>query len=206
MKMLARIQIQSQMGTLAIRSQSARLEGGPAKRHINIRGNSQARIQMQSTPAEIRIDQTASRDSAGIVPIMESNRRAAAKGVRHFDQRIGGIAQEGLAVMKIERDGGGGWAAMRRIAANKGYKNVRLTAAWVNPPDISATKGSLEINDASQKVQSGSYETPSTSRYTPGSVTITWGTEPSITITVIPGAELSFPSAQGTGMNLDAAI
>jgi hypothetical protein len=203
--MLAKIQIHSQMGTLAIQTQNARLDGGPAKRRISVRGNNGARIQMHTTHARVQIDQTRSRDSAGITPILESNLRFDAKSYQKGLQRIGGIAREGLAIMKIENGGGGGTQGMARIAANKGYKDARLTMRAVTPPKISATMGSVEISDVSAKPEISSHETASTSRYIPGTVQITWGREPSIEITVIPGAELSFPNARGVGMNMDTS-
>lgn len=200
--MLPRIEIHSQLGYIAIKTQGAKLECVPSKLTLAMQENAEAKINVKSTAPRIRIDQTRSWESAKIESPIKNTLNFEARGLQKGLERIATIAEEGVAMLRIERGGN----PIKEIAARKGYKDVRLTIKSVAEPDVSAQLGTIEIQDASSTVKTNWSNTENTSRYVPGTVTITWGVEPKIEITVVPGAELSFPVAEGIGIRLDEAI
>jgi hypothetical protein len=183
---LPRFEIQSQMGTLAIQTQRARLGGTPPYKTVSIQGNAGARVGLDITHPYITIDSAPSRESMGIYKTFRHIEKFAAESNQRAIEQIGRIAREGLAIMKIER-GGGGEDAIQRIARNKGMKNVRLTIRPVTPPRISARPGTVHARDESTRIQATVQEGADTTRYTPASVNISWRTRPSVEITLIPG-------------------
>lgn len=196
---LPRIEIRSQLGTIDVRTQNARLEGTHPYLTANIRGNAGAKVEMDITQPQIIIDSARSRESMGIYKIFRHMDKFAAESNQRGIAQIGRIAREGLEIMKIERGGGGGWDAARRIARNKGMKGpARLTIKAVTPPDIDVQPGTVQTRDASVKVQTTVREGADTTRYTPASVSITWRTRPTVEFTFIPGNH--------TGLNLDEMI
>ena len=202
---LPRIAIQSQLGALAIKTQHARLEGAPAKHELSIRGNNGAAIRIKTTQARIRIDQTRLRESIGIDTPLASMDKFFYKAKQKVLDRIGGIAREGLAIMKIENGGGGGSEAMTRIAARKLNRDAQLTLGWIASPEIGAVMGKVDIRDATKEVRTDWPEVPKTKQYIPGSVSVGWAVEPSMDIRIVPGTE-SIPFSYGVGLRIDKAI
>jgi hypothetical protein len=203
---LPRLEIQSQFGLLNVRSQHARLEGGPAKRELSMRGNNGVAVHIETTYPEIRIDQTRLRESIGIDTPLTNMDKFYMKAKQKVLDRIGGIVKEGLAIMKIENGGGGGGEAMARIGARKLDKHVQLTLGWIVPPEIDAVMGTIEVTNATEEVRTDWPEVPKTRQYIPGSVSITaWAVEPSLDIRVVPGTE-KIPVSYGIGLYLDRAV
>jgi hypothetical protein len=196
---LARLEISSQLGTIDIRSRPARLEGTPPYLNTTIRGNAGARVGLDITHPRVHIDSTPSQESIGIYSVLRRYEKFAAESNQRGIAQIGRIAREGLQIMKIERGGGGGWDACRRIARSKGMKGpAQLTIKTVAPPNINAQMGEVTVRDESRRVQTTAQKGADTTNYTPASVSITWRTQPLMEITFIPGNH--------TGLNVDAVI
>jgi hypothetical protein len=164
-----------------------------------MQGNAGAKIGMTITHPRVHINNTSSRESMGIYSVLRRYEKFAAESNQRGIEQIGRIAREGLQIMKIERGGGGGWDACRRIARSKGMKgSARLTIRAAAPPVINAQMGTIETRDESVRVRTTVNRGADTTRYTPASVDITWRERPSIEIRFIPGSH--------TGVNLDESV
>ncbi|MDR0292698.1 MAG: DUF6470 family protein [Oscillospiraceae bacterium] len=205
--MLPRIEIHSQMGIIALKTRSARLEGTPSKLNfLSLDNNNGAKVHLKTTPPRVQIDQTRSWESAGLETPIRNVLRYEAESMQRGTNQIGRIAREGLEMMRIER-GGSGEGAIQRIAARKGYQDVRVTIKNVAPPEITGILGTIDLQDASAEVRiEWSDLAQKTARYVPASVAVSWSVEPSFEIVVVPGTELEFPGTEGVGLRLDEAV
>jgi len=184
---LPRIDIQSQLGSLATKTRNAKQEGTPPDLEISIRGNNGAEVGIKTTRARIFIDQSDSFEVVGFGGSLRRMKKFAAESNQKGIAQIGRIAREGVMCMRIER-GGSGERAISRIARNKGLEGFRRAEmADIPPPKITAQMGSVQIYDRSGKVQTNTYETADTQKYTSGVVTHTWGVKPWMNISFIPG-------------------
>ncbi|MDR1669763.1 MAG: DUF6470 family protein [Oscillospiraceae bacterium] len=196
--MLSLIRVRTEQGSLNVRSEPARLEGAYEKKELSIRGNNGAHVSLQTTHPQIQIDQTDSFASVGLKKWLPQYLEFCEKGWQAGLERIAGISSEGIRMMQIEKGGN----AIAEIARNKGYKDVRLTVTSVAPPQISVIPGTVEIQDASSKIQTEMRDIDSTKRYTPASIDISWKVRPSIEIWVEPGVEIDLPDTNvGTRVN-----
>jgi hypothetical protein len=192
---LPRLEIRTQMGSLDIRSRSARLEGTPPGLELSVTGNAGTSIGIKTTHPRIRIDQSESWEAVGLEKPLRNMDKFAARSNRKGIEQIGRIAREGLHLMAIERGG----RVIPHIARNKGFDPpIVLEVRQIPPPRIDAQMGQVEIHDRSRPVRTQWLDTADTRRYTAGSVGITWGVRPSIDISVVPGTELQYLDTRGS--------
>jgi hypothetical protein len=176
------------MGSLNIRSRSAKLEGTPPGVELYIKGNAGVKVGLKTTLPHVLIDQSECWEAVGLESTFRNMDKFAARSNRKGIEQIGRIAREGLQCLRIER-GGGGEDAIPRIARNKGFSPpIVLEMGEIPPPKIYAQMGRVEVRDASQPLRTDWHDTADTRRYTEGKVDITaWKVKPSIDIFVVPG-------------------
>ncbi|MCL1808099.1 MAG: DUF6470 family protein [Oscillospiraceae bacterium] len=202
---LARYEIHTYNTVMQTTSQKARLEGTPPELKLSIKDHlGSAEVNLQTTDPQIRIDNTRFRDSVGLNTPLANFEKWFYKAKQKVYNRIGEIAAEGVAIMKIENSGGA--AAMSRIARNKGVRTVQLTIKPAGLPEVQGIPGSLEIQDVSRTLEINWVEGADTRRYVPWSVSTNVVRKPSVDITVVPGTEALIPIVHGQGLRLDRAI
>lgn len=193
---LPRLEINSQMGLLNIRSRSAKMEGTPPGKELHITGNAGAKIGIKTTQPQIQIDQSDSFECVGVGPTLRNMKKYSARSNQKGIEQIGRIAREGLQFLRIEK---GGDRAIQNIARSKGFDPpITLEVTSIPPPKIFAKMGKLEIQDQSQPIKVEPRDTPDTRKYTPGDVSVAVGVQPSIFISVVPGTELKYLDTRGS--------
>lgn len=200
--MMSRIVIRSDLGSISIRTQGARINCQPGHYKLDMQGNGDVAVNLKTTPSQLNIDQSPSFASAGLQKSLKQNSEFSNSSLQKGMEKIGQIAQDGLQFLRIERGG----SPIASQAAAKGRKEVQVVAKSVELPDISYTPGQVNISSDINNLQSTWQYVESSSEYTPGEITITLGVKPNIEIFVEPGAELHFPVSMGMGINVDEAI
>jgi hypothetical protein len=200
--MLSRIVIQSEFGAISIRSQNAKVHCRPARYELNLKGKADAKVNLKSNLPKIGIDQSASFASIGMTGPLEQGLSSGASAMQRGIDQIGRIAREGMHFLRIEQGGN----PISEIASTKRREMPKITLRAVERPEISFVPGSVTNKPDVMTLESNWEYIESQSEYVPGEVVVSWGTRPSIEITVEPGVELQFPIPLGVGLNLDEAI